>query len=733
MANPLGLRLGECLPRGVFPAPRDGRLREFPRTLLFVSFLLSLICTSCGAVGSGPTQAPAASIAVQANPPQAFLGGTVQFSAIVQNASSSAVNWSIAKATGTNLNVGTIDSKGLYTAPSLPPAPAAVTVVAALQDDSSVSGSASVAIQSSLILSPARASIVTPQTLPLEVVNAGIAANDVSWSASGGTISPGGLYTPPAVAGTYTIAATLNANSKVTGQATVFVSDFPGMLTWRNDNSRSGVNTQELALTPATVNSSTFGKLFSCPIDGYAYAQPLYVPNLAIPGKGTHNVIFVATEKDSVFAFDADSCEQLWIASLIPPGSEAIGTPNPQITSTDVVPFVGITGTPVIDLRASILYAVAESQTTTGTANICSSASSYCHFLYAVDLGTGQPLFQPAGTGIATLAGHSSVFFPTIENQRAALLLNNGTVYIAFGSYGGQGEYHGWLFGYDASSLQQTGVFNITPDATQGGIWQSGGGPSADSNGNIFAATGDGPFDVNRGGSSYSNSFLRFGTAGGLSVSDYFTPCDQGTLQSAGLGVGASAPVLLPDSAGSASQPHLLIGGSKGGSLYVVNRDAMGEYNFPCPDLPTRVQTIPVGGAILSTPLFWNNAVYVAPGNANLMSFPMSAGILASSPSVSQSPEKTLGPQGATPVISAHGTNNAILWLIDSSGALTGAPAILRAYDPHNLSNEIYSSPTALSSPGAAGPAVKFTVPTVANGKVYIGTQTELDVYGLLQ
>jgi hypothetical protein len=331
------------------------------------------------------------------------------------------------------------------------------------------------------------------------------------------------------------------------------------------------------------------------------------------------------------------------------------------------------------------------------------------------------------------LAGHSSVFFPTIENQRAALLLNNGTVYIAFGSYGGQGEYHGWLFGYDASSLQQTGVFNITPDAMQGGIWQSGGGPSADSNGNIFAATGDGPFDVNRGGMSYSNSFLRLGTAGGLTVFDYFTPCDQATLQTAGLGVGASAPVLLPDSAGSASQTHLLIGGSKGGSLYVVNRDAMGEYNFPCPDSPARVQTIPVGGAILSTPLFWNNAVYVAPGNGHLMSFPMSAGILASSPSASQSPE-TMGPQGATPVISSNGANGAILWLIDSSGALPtpNTAAILRAYDPNNLSNEIYNS-AVNSSRDQAGPAVKFTVPTVVNGKVYVGTQTELDVYGLLQ
>ena len=739
MANPLGLRRGECLPRGVYPARHDVRLREFPRTLLFVLFLFSLICTACGAVGYGP---PAlVTVTVTPNSAQPFQGEKLQFNAKVQNASNSAVNWQVNQMAGGNPMVGMIDSTGLYTAPALVPNPPTVTVTAVLQSDSTRTGSSSVtilalsSITGPLVVSPALSSLTTSQTLQLQVMTPGVSNGDVSWTADGGTITPGGLYTPPSTQGAYTVEASLIANPNAVGTAQVDVTNFPGTLTWRNDNVRSGVNSQELALAPTTVNSAKFGKLFSCPIDGYAFAEPLYVPNLAIPGKGTHNVVFVATEKDSVFAFDADSnpCNQLWMASLIPPGSEAIGTPNPQIISTDIVPFVGITGTPVIDLRASILYVVAESQTKTGAANLCSSASSYCHFLYAVDLGTGQPLFQSDGTGIATLAGHFSVFFPTIENQRAALLLDNGTVYIAFGSYGGQGEYHGWLFGFDASSLQQTGVFNITPDAMQGGIWQSGGGPSADSNGNIFAATGDGPFDVNRGGMSYSNSFLRLGTAGGLTVFDYFTPCDQATLQTAGLGVGASAPVLLPDSAGSASQTHLLIGGSKGGSLYVVNRDAMGEYNFPCPDSPARVQTIPVGGAILSTPLFWNNAVYVAPGNGHLMSFPMSAGILASSPSASQSPE-TMGPQGATPVISSNGANGAILWLIDSSGALPtpNTAAILRAYDPNNLSNEIYNS-AVNSSRDQAGPAVKFTVPTVVNGKVYVGTQTELDVYGLLQ
>ena len=742
MPSSMDLHLSECQSRGVFPAPRVGRLRRFPRMLVFASLLLCVICTSCGAAGSGPAPAPTpsptppATVTVMPNSAQPFQGGNVQFLAEVQNASSSVVQWQVNQMAGGNPTVGTIDSTGLYTAPTLVPSPPTVTVTAVLQSDSTKTGSSSVTVQAlssftgQLVVSPAFSGVTISQTLQFNILTPGIGNTDVTWTADGGTITPTGNYTPPSTPGAYTILVSL-PNAK--GFATVEVTNFPGTLTWRNDNSRSGVNSQELVLSagpgPGRVNSSTFGKLFSCPIDGYAYAQPLYVPNLAIPGNGTHNVVFVATEKDSVFAFDADAipCEQLWKTSLIPAGLQAIATPNFNITTTDIAPFVGITSTPVIGIGTSTLYVVSATQT-------ISANPTYAQWLYVLDLATGQPETQPNGIPSGASAAQNATFNSLLENQRPALLLDNGTVYIAFGSYGGLGDYHGWLFGYDAASLQQTGVFDVTPKATQGGIWQSGGGPSADSNHNVFAATGDGPFDADRGGMSYSNSFLRLGTGGGLSVSDYFTPCDQATLETAGQDVGAGAPVLLPDSAGSSSQPHLLLGGSKGGSLYVVNRDSMGQFDSACPDSPPRAQAVPVGaGAILSTPLFWNNSVYVAPGNENLMSFPMSGGILATSPSASLSPE-TLGPQGATPVISANGTNNAILWLIDSSGALAtpSTPAILRAYDPNNLSNEIYNSSMA-SSRDQAGLAVKFTVPTVANGKVYVGTQTELDVYGLLQ
>lgn len=526
------------------------------------------------------------------------------------------------------------------------------------------------------------------------------------------------------------ITATLKANPGSVGQAQVEITGFPGTLTWRNDNARSGVNSQELVLAPATVNSSAFGKLFSCPLDGYAYAQPLYVPNLSIPGSGTHNVIFVATEKDTVFAFDADAspCNQLWQTSLIPPGSEAVPMPNLDITSTDIVPYLGITGTPVISLDLSNLYAVAKNRT-------IGANPVYSQQIFALDLATGISDILQTGAPVASPAGPTSTFSALLENQRAALLLDNGIVYVAFGSHGGEGDYQGWLLGFGATTLQRTGAFAAAPNGIGGGIWQSGGGPSADPNHNVFVLTGDGPFDANRGGTSYGNSALRFNTGGTFLVSDYFSPCNEANLGSQDFG--ASAPVLLPDSAGSASEPHMMVGASKSGSLYVENRDNLGQFNSVCPDSPPRVQTVPVGdGPILSTPLFWNNAIYVAAGNGKLKAFPMPGGILASSPLSSQSPE-TFGAQGATPVVSynaaSSGANGTILWLIDSSGALVtpNTPAILRAFDPNNLSNEIYNSAMVVPR-DTAGLAVKFTVPTVANGKVYVGTQTELDVYGLL-
>ena len=706
--------------------------------LALIPVLLTAICLGCGAVGSGP--APL-SITVMPSSAQPYPGQTVQFQVAPQSPSISAITWQVNQIPGGNASLGTISSTGSYTAPGTVPNPPSVTVTATLASAPGGTASAIVtiqnlsAIQGPLTLSPKLSSITPSQSMQFNVRTTGVNNTEVDWAVDGvpngnftvGTISLDGEYSPSPLAGPHLITAILKANPSSIGSATIEVSGLAGVLTWRNDNARSGVNSQELVLASSTVNSSTFGKLFSCPLDGDAYAQALYVPNLLIAGSGTHNVIFVATENDSVYAFDADTkpCVQLWHTSLVPTGSQPIATPDINI----FFPTVGITGTPVIDIATSTLYVVAATQPTGPV------AAPSAQRLYALDLGTGAPEIHPVGVLIATPATQTfPAFSPTSQNQRAALLLDNGTVYVAFGSFGEQGEYNGWLFAYDSHTLNQTGAFDVTPGSVQGrgGIWQSGGGPSADENHNVFAVTGDGTFNAGRQevNYDYSNSFLRLTDSGGLSVSDFFAPCDEASGQI----LGTTAAVLLPDSAGSASQPHLLIGGSKGGSLYVVNRDSMGGIAGPCPDSSARVQTIPVGGAILSTPLFWNDFLYVATAGSGLMSFPISAGIVSPTPASSRSAEQ-FGPQGATPVVSSNGTTNAILWLIDSSGALVtpNTPAVLRAYDPSNLSNEIYSSAMAAATRDAAGLAVKFTVPTVANGKVYVGTRTELDVYGLLQ
>jgi hypothetical protein len=712
--------------RAFYLSLRRGRSRKWPRALLVASLALGTVCVSCG-TGSGTPAAPA-SVTVLPNSAQPFAGGGVQFSAEVQNAASSGVTWQVNQTPGGNPAVGTIDSTGYYLAPSVPPASGAVTVTAALQADPSVSGSASVAIQTTLTVTPAQAALTLSQSLQLQVINPGVSPGDVAWAATGGTIFAGS-YTPPGVAGTYTITASLNTNHNVAGHATVYVTDFPGTLTWRNDNARSGVNSRELALSPLTVNTTTFGRLFPCMVDGYIYAEPLYVANLPIGG-GTRNVVFVVTENDSVYAFDADAnpCQQLWMTSLIPAGEQIIQ--GPPGADMNLISNLGVTGTPAIGMAGTVpyLYVVGATQDD-GTS---SSNPAYHHRLYALNLQKTQPEMQPAEVAIGTLAGESPAFSSNVENQRAALLLDGGTVYVAFGSNGLPGDYHGWLFGYDTASLQPTGNFTPTrsPDF-QGGIWQSAGGPSADFNHNVFVATGDGPPNY---GTDYSDSFVRLETSGQWAVTDYFTPCDQGSGWPAGPNVAlqsmSSAP-LLSDSAGTTAQPHLLIGGSKEGFLYVVNRDDMGQFlPSPCPDSPKRVQSIPVGGPILSTPLYWNNSVYVGPGREHLMSLPMTQGTLSPLPPASQSQE-TLGPLGATPVVSANGTSNAVLWLIDTSGAMAApnGPAVLRAYDPSDLSNELYDS--GMDPHDQAGLAVKFTVPTVANGKVYVGTQGELDVYGL--
>ena len=506
--------------------------------------------------------------------------------------------------------------------------------------------------------------------------------------------------------------------------ATVFAcGQKVSVTTWHNDNLRDGQNVHETILTTSNVNSSSFGKLFSYPVDGAIYAQPLYVPNLSIPGQGTHNVVFVATENDGVYAFDADglNTSPLWQDSLLTAGRSAI--PCGLVGICNVLSqTTGITSTPVIDTAGGTIYVLALTMGTGG---------SPVDYLHALDLTTGAEKFGgPAvvaasvpGTGAGSVGG--MVTFDAMHQlQRPGLLLLNGVVYIGWGSFGDMDPYHGWVMGYHSTTLAQVAVFNTTPNGTRGAIWQGGGGLSADSSGFIYVQTANGTFDVNAGGIDYGDSFLKLSTTGGLSVVDYFTPKNQGMLETDDLDLGSGAGLMLPTQTGS--HPSEILSADKQGIIYLVDRSAMGGYS---PTMNNNVQTL-VGAAsgYRNSAAYWNGAVYYHGVGDFLDRYTVRGGMLSTKP-VSKSP--TTYVQGSTPSISANGTGNGIVWAIDPGSPPFTNPAVLHAYNALNVAQELYNSSQA-GTRDTAGPGVKFTTPTIANGKVYIGTSNQLDVYGLL-
>jgi len=601
---------------------------------------------------------------------------------------------------------------------------------------------------------------VTPRAIALTATKTQqFTANNgsVTWSVNGiaggspavGTITTGGLYTPPAAVGSYTIQATTTGTPAQVGSATAYLTNYGGTFTWHNDVARTGQNVNETVLAPANVNSAQFGKLFSCPVDGFAYAQPLYAPGLTIGG-ATRNVVFEATENDSVYAFDADgpACTQLWIASMLDaahgaaPGATTVPPADTGETG-DIIPAIGITGTPVIDTNTNTLYVV--SKTKEGT-NI------YVQRLHALSLIDGSEKFNGPVTISASIPGTgdggSTVSFSALrENQRPALLLLNGMIYIAWASHGDVTPYHGWVLGYDAATLQQTGVFNATANGSGAGIWQTGAGPAADSNGNIYVITGNGTFDPAATvppvapNNDFGQSFLKLSTSGGLAVADFFTLFNYVSANTSDYDFGSGGPLVLPDSIGSAAHPHLAVAGDKQGNLYLVDRDGMGRFCPGCATTNTNIVqqvNIATGGCItcgiFETPAVWQGRLYIQPVNDFLKSFTVSNGQISAAPT-SQSAQRFKFP-GATPAISAQGSVNGIVWVLDTntngspfSGA--NAPAVLHAYDALNVATELWNS-AQVSGRDTAGNAVKFTVPTVANGRVYIGTQSGIFVYGLL-
>jgi hypothetical protein len=509
------------------------------------------------------------------------------------------------------------------------------------------------------------------------------------------------------------------------------------VLAWHYDNARTGQNLQETTLSLENVKAASFGKWFSYPVDGFVYAQPLVLTGVQVPGKGTRDLVFVATEHDSVYAFDAENnqgegANPIWQVSFINPAAGITTVPLSDL-GLDEPPELGITGTPVIDPETDILYVVAR------TKEVTASQTNYVQRLHALDVGTGQEMLggpvviEPSVPGFGDGndgQGHVS-FDPLHEFQRPGLVLLNGYVYVAFASAGDIDPYHGWILRYDAHTLELVAAFNDTPNGQRGGIWMSGAAPAVDAAGNLYCMTGNGSFGEDPQGLDFGDSFLKLATSGtNLTVTDYFTPYDQATLAAEDGDLGSGGPLLLPDSVGSALHPHLLVGCGKEGTIYLVDRDDMGHYN-PAGDTQI-VQTLP--GIIRGTwgsPAFFNGWLYIQGAGDSLKAFTVSDGQLSPSP-VSQNTNSVWGYPNGTPSVSANGTNNAIVWLIQTDTFYANAPAILHAYNATNLAEELYNSQQ-VGDRDLPGLAQKFMVPVIANGKVYVGSGGQLTVFGNLE
>jgi hypothetical protein len=577
---------------------------------------------------------------------------------------------------------------------------------------------------------PASQTVVVGQAATFSVVATGAASLSYQWQ-KGATPIMG------ATSSSYTTAATTTSDSgsqfsvtvsnslgnATSSVATLTVAAATDVLTYHNDLARTGQNLTESILTTSNVNVATFGKLAYYPVDGLVDAAPLYASNVAVPSNGTHNLLIVATENDSVYAFDADSGATIWHVSTVKTGETA----SDDRGCAQITPVIGVTATPVIDRAMGAngaIYLVAMSKDASG---------NYHQRVHALDLALGTELFggptdiQATYPGIGDNSnGTSVVFDPAQYKERAALLLLNGVVYTTWASQCDTRPYTGWIIGYSESTLAQTSVLDVTPNGNTGAIWMSGAGPAADSAGNIYFldANGwiDGNFNANGfpGNGDYGNTFLKLSTSGGLAVADYLA-LDNGVEESStDTDLGSGGTIVLPDlSDGSGNTWHLAIGAGKDTNLYVANRDNMGKLSSNNSNIYQELDGVLPRG-IWSAPAYFNNTVYYGPVGSPILAFPITNAKLSSGASAQT--VQTFGYPGATPSISANGANNGIVWAVN---------AVLYAYNATDLT-EIYDSTQASGGRDELGPSNKFITPIIVNGKVFVGTTTGVAVYGLL-
>jgi outer membrane protein assembly factor BamB len=509
------------------------------------------------------------------------------------------------------------------------------------------------------------------------------------------------------------------------------------VLTWHNDNARTGQNLEERTLTIHNVNPKTFGKLFTISVDGKVDAEPLYTARSEIPNEEFRNVLFVATEHDSLYAFDADTGKQFWHVRLLKPGE----TPSDNIHCGQIVPEIGITSTPVIDLHRGpqgTIYVIAMSKDPQGR---------YFQRLHALDLRSGaEELDGPVeiratfpGTG-ATSRGGTAIFNPQQYAERAAVLLVNGVVYTTWTSHCDHNPYNGWIIAYNTQTLQQTAALDTTPNGEEGAIWQSGAGPAADPEGNIYLLTANGTFDTILDSQGFpaqrdfGNSFLKITASDGrLSVADYFTPFNVIAENALDMDLGSGGPVVLPAMKdASAKTWRLVTGAAKDRNIYLLDRNAMGKFNPQGnQNIYQELHQALKGTVYRGQAAYFDGRLYCSSADDFLYEFRFVNARLVEEP-ISHTANKFVYP-GAAPSISADSSRNAIVWAAENGGGEQQGPAVLRAYDANDLARELYDSNEAPADRDHFGTGNKFITPMIAHGKVYVGTTDGVGVFGLLR
>jgi uncharacterized protein (TIGR03437 family) len=476
--------------------------------------------------------------------------------------------------------------------------------------------------------------------------------------------------------------------------------------TYHNDNFRTGLNASEPLLSPVTVQPGKFGRRFAYTLDGNAYTQPLYLPSVPIAGKGVHNVVIVATGHNSVYAFDADiPGDPLWQISFLDAAAGITAVPFKDVGCAVIAPEIGVTGTPVADPATLTLYVIAETK---------EPGPTYVYRLHALDVTTGS---ERPGSPVKI---EPDGFVPFAQKHRAGLLLANGRVYSTWSGICDRGEYQGWIMAHDPQTLELLKAFADSPTKKGGSFWNGGAGPAADAAGNLYTATANGPFTADEGGVDYGDSFLKLSPD--LAVTDYFAPYNREDLDAADVDLGSSSPVLLPDAAGSAEHPHLMAGGGKEGRIYLLDRDQMGQAQNGS-DADALASLPYFSHSLFGSAAYFNRTLYFAPEYSPMAAFQVANASLSLLPS-SQATTNT-DALGATPSVSASGNTNGVVWISPFVGG-----GSLEAYDATDVSKRLFTS-TADPANGLGGWS-EFTVPTIADGKVFVSAGNQLVVYGVL-